>query len=1146
MIKRITSGVLKGLAGLLVISVVFAGLLFWRLSTGPMSLAYLKEPLEAILNDSLESVQIKIKDAVVEQTASGSVFQFRLKGLQVLGTGGEVLARAPKAAIGISSLALLRGDIVPSRLELIGPRIRLSRDKDGSISLGFSDQDGVDQDQGEAPVSAREIVDTVLEIFTAPANSGSAASYFNHVRVSEAAVSLYDDNNNALWFAPETDFEFRRAEDGVVLDGSIKVAGGQRPWQVTLNADYAKSRNTFRLNAKVSDFVPAQIAGKLAVLSEFAQVALPMTGAVSVELDRSGKVLSANARLAAGAGNVSIPELFSEPLNVASGNVNLVFDPESGVVRFADTNLIVEDNKTSLTGFFGPNWSESTLESVAFDLQAKTSGLDGVRKAKNALVVDTVTLKGAADLAARRIEINQFEIAAKDSEITLQGSVQDGEKAPSIRMHGGMKNVPFPLLMKLWPKQAADGARDWLAENIIEGDIKSASIKVDLSEQDLLNAKNDLPIPNENIDMVFDFDNIVSRYLGELPVVRGGAGVGRLRGDDFTLDVQKGHVLVGKDKQKLLISKGRFTIPKLSPKGPMSHVNVHIRGDTRNVLHVLNHQPLGYMTKFGLDPDTISGKAAVTLAMDIPLLKKLPLERVELRATAKIDGLKLPNVFSSADIDGGSLKLDVTKRSLKGRGKITLNGVPANLSWVEDFEPKGKDSSRFELNAKISAKQRRRLGIDLSDIMSGPTAVNVVATGSGPDIRKAHVSANLSTAKLFFEPIGWYRSGTKGDKASMDLVFKPGLIEFKNLDVTGSRLSLKGELVISESGRILSLNLPHVSLGRSSKMALKGERDKQKALALTLVASKFDVRPLLRKTLRSEGTTAKSSSAASHDENADTIRVTGRINTAYAYNGETAHDITFTVLSRNDEIQTLKINGRLADKRPLQAVIRPDEKGIRKMRIDAGNAGRVLRAANLYSKIEGGDFRLKLSLTGTGKSGARVGELKLKRFSVKNEDALKEFTNAKRDTQIGRAATGNDFEFDSLRIPFRTKGNIMQIEDALLKGAAIGASAQGTIDTRKDWINLGGTLIPAYALNSFVSHVPLIGDILAGGKGQGVFGVTFAVQGKVDSPRVKINPVSALAPGILRRVFEFGNDTSFDDQGASRSKRRRTKPAVDR
>ena len=44
----------------------------------------------------------------------------------------------------------------------------------------------------------------------------------------------------------------------------------------------------------------------------------------------------------------------------------------------------------------------------------------------------------------------------------------------------------------------------------------------------------------------------------------------------------------------------------------------------------------------------------------------------------------------------------------------------------------------------------------------------------------------------------------------------------------------------------------------------------------------------------------------------------------------------------------------------------------------------------------------------------------------------------------------------------------------------------------------------------------------AGGpRGEGLFGVTFAVRGPLDKPDFKINPMSALVPGAFRRMFEY-------------------------
>jgi len=62
--------------------------------------------------------------------------------------------------------------------------------------------------------------------------------------------------------------------------------------------------------------------------------------------------------------------------------------------------------------------------------------------------------------------------------------------------------------------------------------------------------------------------------------------------------------------------------------------------------------------------------------------------------------------------------------------------------------------------------------------------------------------------------------------------------------------------------------------------------------------------------------------------------------------------------------------------------------------------------------------------------------------------------------------------------------------------------------------------VPAYGLNSLVSNVPLLGDLLASKKGEGIFGVTYSATGNADQPVISVDPLSALAPGILRRVFQ--------------------------
>ena len=92
-----------------------------------------------------------------------------------------------------------------------------------------------------------------------------------------------------------------------------------------------------------------------------------------------------------------------------------------------------------------------------------------------------------------------------------------------------------------------------------------------------------------------------------------------------------------------------------------------------------------------------------------------------------------------------------------------------------------------------------------------------------------------------------------------------------------------------------------------------------------------------------------------------------------------------------------------------------------------------------------------------------------------------------------------------------------------MRGNELGASAEGLIRKSDGAVDITGTIIPAYALNAAIGDIPLVGDILTGGKGQGIIGVTFALGGTIDKPVFQMNPVSAVAPGIFRKFFEYGN-----------------------
>jgi hypothetical protein len=75
------------------------------------------------------------------------------------------------------------------------------------------------------------------------------------------------------------------------------------------------------------------------------------------------------------------------------------------------------------------------------------------------------------------------------------------------------------------------------------------------------------------------------------------------------------------------------------------------------------------------------------------------------------------------------------------------------------------------------------------------------------------------------------------------------------------------------------------------------------------------------------------------------------------------------------------------------------------------------------------------------------------------------------------------------------------------------------VDLAADTLDIEGTLVPAYAVNSILGNIPLIGQLLVGERGSGVFAANYRASGAMADVQTSINPLATLTPGFLRRLF---------------------------
>ena len=162
---------------------------------------------------------------------------------------------------------------------------------------------------------------------------------------------------------------------------------------------------------------------------------------------------------------------------------------------------------------------------------------------------------------------------------------------------------------------------------------------------------------------------------------------------------------------------------------------------------------------------------------------------------------------------------------------------------------------------------------------------------------------------------------------------------------------------------------------------------------------------------------------------------------------------------------------------------------------------------------------------------AAPGSSNIRNFTLRNEPALSsivaqgpatsEVVDARgRKYVVQNAAT--DVEFDRLRAIFTRTGSRIDISDASISNPAMGFTMTGFLDTAKERADINGTFVPLYGLNNVVSQLPILGQLLGGGRNEGLFALNFRVAGRLSKPDVSVNPLSALAPGILRKLFSAG------------------------
>ncbi len=1061
----------------------------WQLSSGPISLGFLSAYIETAINAGQRNFKLTMKDTILTWAGWERTLDIRVLEVKVLRPDGSLVGSVPEVSFSLSGQALLSGLLAPRSIELFGPRLRVSRSLGGDIGIGFMDTEAQSKD------FALRLLDQLL----AEPDKGNPMSYLTRLEIVNAEITLDDQLLGKSWVTQSANVRLRRDAVGLVGDVNLALDLDGRETKFSITVGYQTAGRRLDMTVNFSEVSPAVFSSMYYELGPLRALALPLQGMVTVGMSLDGIVEAANFDLSGGPGVLNLPSPF-------------------------DQSLAVEG--VALKGRYDGDEDRLDIEEMSLDLGPKGS-LMLPAPIGHRLPLASLSLKGRYLGKTQRLEITAVEAdlggpSAKASVVVdgFTGIKNIAAANMSIDVKGSIEDVPFDQLDRYWPAALGKNAHRWVMAHMSGGDIHQVRAEMqfwsDSGAFELVSLDGDIEVSGVSVD-----------YLAPMPKVRNVAAYMKFDEKSFNIFISKG------ESEALKITGGAVLISGLDEYDQIADVTIAIEGGFGDQLAYLDNEPLRYAQVIGVDPTTARGTAETELKLNFIVENALTLDGIKVSAKSTVRGLSAAKAVLGRDIIGGEVDILVDKKGMDITGKINIGDIPATLVWRENFGDKPPFRRRYDLKAHIAdTRQIAQMGLDVAPFtdkfVQGALDADIRFTIFDDIDRRLEIKADITSAELSADAFGWAKlRGTPG-KASITVDFEGDRIsDVPAFAIAADDLKVRGKARYGRDGKGLQrVDFEQISYGRTDiKGALISRPDG--GWDAGFHGPSFDMTPIWEDIFHSGPEGGKI------DEfELPYLTMAVELERVWIGPDKSLENISGTFVHKGDLWSTVLLKGEIGDKKSFELTIRPGGDGNRNLIMTSADAGAVLKIMDFYDSMAGGKLEITGQYDDKAPGNPLKGNLKVTDYRVTEAPILARALSILALTGILDALEGAGLAFNSLDIPFVLGLGTVRIKDASASGTSLGFTASGTVYTYADVVDVTGTVVPAYAINSALGLIPILGDIFTGGKkGSGVFAVNYTMSGPTEDPKISFNPLSALTPGIFRNVFDIFGDAGSKPGG---------------
>jgi len=1105
--------------------VVAAAGLWWRLSSGPIELDLATPWLKKAIEDNFGGAHtVSVGGTQLERDENGRI-SLRLRDITVRAADGTVVASAPKAEVGLSGLSLLTGNVRAKSLNLVGAEMAVRIEKNGAVTVfagankrpiataapaaGPTSPGGVVEAAVPGPLGAgAEDLAGLLAWIDGLGATGLDGHDLRELGLKNGNLVVDDQRNDRRWTFSRIDVSLMRPEAGGI---TFRLASDdpKQPW--VLSAAMRPVGDGVRaVGLEARNVSSADILLALRLNESEVEADLPVSASVRAEISPSGVLQRMQGRVVAGQGKVV--DHGDDDINVAVEHADIrftwdarerallvPFQIQAGGNQFTMRATLHAPPDQSGVWQFDITRGDTVIDPVI--LAAATGGLD-----PEGFAINRVTMHGRIDTLRRRIDLEKGDLSRVDTRplynigIALTGSLDYSGTVPHLAFGIACTRMPGSVLKRIWPIFANYAVRSWVDEHAFGGVVEHVVVAGNAPLPDF--RPNGPPMPEDGLSVDLETSGTTVKPLANLPAIHDADLALRIVGRHASVSLGRGTVDVAPGR-KLNIADGIFDVPDAHPKPASATARFRIDGAVPAAAALLSSEGLRDTVGITLDPNSTRGTVSARVAVNLLVGRDVPKDSASYAVTADLTNFAADKLLLGRRIEASTLRVTASNAGYQAKGDVKINGTPASI----DLEKQSGADAQVQLQAKLDEAARRRMGIDFGDAVTGVIPVKVSGQiGADVEDGRFNVDVDLTQTKIDNLLPGWQKPAGKPAHAVYAMIKTPKSVRFDDLSIDGSGANVKGSVEFDNSGEIISANLPEFALSGGDQATLKADRGSDGVLRVTMRGDVYDGRNFVKSSLA--GGPKEKPKRKETDLDLDV-----KLGTVAGYNGETLRGLDLEMSRRSGHVHGFSMKARVGRDTPLNGELRlRSSDNHQVVYFETDDAGALFRFTDMYPRMYGGQMWVAMDPP-SAEQLPQVGTLYIHNFSVRGEPTLQRVVAGAPGQQSGSV------QFSEMHADFTRFPGKMTIRDGVVRGPAVGATVEGQIDYVKNDVHLRGTFVPFYGLNNVFGQIPVVGLILGGGANEGLLGITYEASGPPSSPRIIVNPVSAIAPGLLRKFI---------------------------